>query len=111
MIIRGISQRQQSIFDVIVAKNVLVACINPHVSLDEVPPYLALSYTWGDSSQKGRVLVGDTLLHVTKNLEAALIPLTPEDEPLTLWMDCLSIDRENAVEKPEKVQQMRQTYT
>ncbi|KAF1834632.1 hypothetical protein BDW02DRAFT_568866 [Decorospora gaudefroyi] len=72
-------------------------------------PYSALSDTWGDLNQKGLILVGDALFPViTKSLEVALNHLTPEDKPLTLWIDALCIDQADGVEKTEQVQQMHQ---
>ncbi|KFH43176.1 Heterokaryon incompatibility protein 6, OR allele-like protein [Hapsidospora chrysogenum ATCC 11550] len=87
-----------------------VACTISHVCLDQPPPYFALSYTWGDASQKARILIGDTPFDVTKNLEAALFHLAPDDVPLTLWIDALCIDQNDEVEKTEQVQQMKQIY-
>ncbi|KAI0570678.1 Heterokaryon incompatibility protein 6 OR allele-like protein [Pyrenophora tritici-repentis] len=57
------------------------------------------------------ILVGDALFHVTKSLEVALSHLTPEDKPLTLWIDALCIDQDDEVEKTEQVQQMQQIYS
>ncbi|KAM0227441.1 hypothetical protein ACHAP5_012177 [Fusarium lateritium] len=88
-----------------------VACTISHVSLDQPPPYFALSYTWGDVNQKGRILIGDTPFVVTKSLEVALVHLTPEDVPLTLWVDALCIDQDDEAEKAEQVQQMQQIYS
>lgn len=90
---------------------VSVSCAISHVSLDQPPPYFALSYTWGDASQKGHIFVGEAPFYVTKSLEVALIHLTPEDEPLTLWIDALCIDQDDEVEKTEQVRQMQQIYS
>lgn len=87
-----------------------VSCTVSHVSLDQPPDYVALSYTWGDASQKVRILVNEAHFYVTKNLEVALAHLTPEDKPLVLWIDALCIDQDDEVEKTEQVQQMQQIY-
>jgi hypothetical protein len=91
--------------------SISVACTISHVSLDRVPPYYALSYAWGDQNQRGWILVGETPFCVTKSLEVALFHLTPEDEPLTLWIDALCIDQAHEAEKSEQVQQMNQIYS
>lgn len=91
--------------------DVRVRCTISHVSLGRTPPYLALSYTWGDASQTGIILVGNTFFHVTKNLEVALAHLTRDEEPLTLWIDALCIDQTDNAEKSEQVQQMQQIYS
>ncbi|KAF1960665.1 hypothetical protein CC80DRAFT_387660, partial [Byssothecium circinans] len=86
-------------------------CTISHVSLGQTPPYLALSYTWGDSSQTGIILVGGAFFQVGKNLEIALAHLTKDEEPLTLWIDALCIDQTDNVEKSEQVQQMQHIYS
>jgi hypothetical protein len=91
--------------------NISVACTISHVSLDRAPPYYALSYAWGDASQCGWILVGDTPFRITKSLEVALLHLIPEDKPLTLWIDSLCINQAHEAEKSEQVQQMHQIYS
>ncbi|KAK7422460.1 Folylpolyglutamate synthetase [Neonectria magnoliae] len=88
-----------------------VACTISHVSLDQPPPYSALSYAWGDASQKGSILVNGSRLLVTESLEIALVHLTPEALPLTLWIDALCINQADDVEKTEQVRQMKQIYS
>ncbi|KAF0645946.1 hypothetical protein FPSE5266_08102 [Fusarium pseudograminearum] len=88
-----------------------VACTISHVSLHQPPPYSALSYTWGDTSQKSRILIDGTSFNITKSLENALIHLRRKDLPLTLWIDALCIDQDDEVEKTEQVQQMHQIYS
>ncbi|KAJ8118409.1 hypothetical protein OPT61_g621 [Boeremia exigua] len=92
------------------SSEVRVRCTISHVSLDRPPPYLALSYTWGNVNHKVPILVGSTYLQVTSGLEVALAHLTPEYEPLILWIDALCIDQDDEVEKTEQVQQMQQIY-
>ncbi|KAH7078494.1 heterokaryon incompatibility protein-domain-containing protein [Paraphoma chrysanthemicola] len=104
--------QSESLTDAGVAEAELrVKCTISHVSLGRTLPYLALSYTWGDASKTGIILVGDALLKVGKNLEVALAHLTKDDEPLTLWIDALCIDQNDNVEKSEQVQQMHQIYS
>ncbi|KAL4725737.1 Folylpolyglutamate synthetase [Fusarium chlamydosporum] len=88
-----------------------VACTIFHVSLDHPLPYFALSYTWGDVHQKGCILVHGSPFYVTKSLETALIHLTPDDAPLTLWIDALCIDQNDEVEKAEQVRKMHRIYS
>ncbi|KAM5354050.1 hypothetical protein ACJ41O_000700 [Fusarium nematophilum] len=91
-----------------------VSCTISHVSLDQPPPYSALSYTWGDTSQKGSITVDEAPFTVTKSLEAALSHLAPDNEdegPLTLWIDALCIDQDDEAEKTEQVAQMQQIYS
>lgn len=90
---------------------VRVLCTISHVSLDRPPPYSALSYTWGDGSQTGFITVGESNFRVRKSLEVALFHLTPDVEPLSLWIDALCINQNNEGEKTEQVQQMQHIYS
>lgn len=88
-----------------------VSCTLSHVSLDNAPAYTALSYNWGDATQRLAILVNGATVMVTTNLEAALRHLRPQDEPFTLWVDALCIDQSDEVEKSEQLEQMRQIYS
>ncbi|TVY25852.1 Heterokaryon incompatibility protein 6,OR allele [Lachnellula hyalina] len=90
--------------------NSLVCCTIAHVSLDDPPPYNALSYNWGDQTRRSEILLDGARISVTANLETALRHLRLQDKPLTLWIDALCIDQEDDVEKSEQIDQMRQIY-
>jgi hypothetical protein len=42
---------------------------HPHVSLNALPRYHALSYTWGDPTKTKAILVDGVVVQVTNNLE------------------------------------------
>jgi len=97
--------------------------IVPHVILPSPGPYQALSYVWGDSTQKVRMNIyeGDKCLsvYVTQNLEAAIRDLTSPIrgryygkllQPLCLWVDALCIDQNNDQERSMQVQIMAEIY-
>lgn len=92
------------------AGSVEVACTVSHVSLDEVPPYIALSYTWGDIDHKRAIQLNGLPFLVTENLEVALRHLRLPRETRTLWIDFLCIDQDDEVERSEQVQQMGEIY-
>lgn len=89
----------------------LVFCEIFHVPLEQAPPYVALSYAWGSVIRKRPVLVNNATFFVGENLELALHHLTPQHEPFNIWIDALSIDQEDEVERTEQVQQMQQIYS
>ncbi|KAJ3542508.1 hypothetical protein NM208_g4060 [Fusarium decemcellulare] len=62
-------------------------------------------------TKKGCILVDGYSLLVTKNLDIALEHLTPETQPLTLWIDALCINQDDEVEKTEQVRQMKWIYS
>ncbi|KAL1636108.1 hypothetical protein SLS58_009957 [Diplodia intermedia] len=84
------------------------------VSLASRPYYEALSYAWGDDDPQQQRLhhvtfPGDEKIGVTANLHSALVHLRRAEvggRPRTLWVDALSIDQTDAVEKGAQVQMM-----
>lgn len=48
-------------------------CTIKHVStLDDLPEYYAISYTWGDSPKRGTILIDDNVVTIPHNAEVAL---------------------------------------
>ncbi|TVY15876.1 Heterokaryon incompatibility protein 6, OR allele [Lachnellula arida] len=91
--------------------NNLICCTISHASLDNAPPFTALSYSWGDQTQRCEILLNGAPISITKNLESALRHLRLQDKPLTLWIDALCIDQSDDVEKGEQIEQMGQIYS
>ena len=90
-----------------------ICCEISLVSLNGNPSYHALSYTWGDPNVTGHILLdGAAALAVTENLESALQHLrpSPNEEPLCIWIDAISIDQQNNDEKSWQVGMMRDIY-
>ncbi|KAI4192055.1 MAG: hypothetical protein LQ346_004508 [Caloplaca aetnensis] len=74
------------------------------------PVYEALSYAWGDSTDKYNIYVDRLPFPITRNLDVALRYLRKPDEPRRLWIDAICIDQENLVEKTHQVRMMRDIY-
>jgi hypothetical protein len=62
-------------------------------SLDDPPPYFALSYTWGDPHPARTVLVSGCEFTVTPNLFAFLQRFRHAKEPRLLWVDAVCINQ------------------
>ncbi|KAF2161879.1 hypothetical protein M409DRAFT_58660 [Zasmidium cellare ATCC 36951] len=89
----------------------LVKCSTILVAIKEAPPYVALSYAWGDPSVTKEVLLDEKRVEVTASLESALRHLKNSvDSSLALWVDYLCIDQGNEVEKAQQVSHMRDIY-
>lgn len=75
--------------------NRLISCTLTVVSLNNPPPYTALSYVWGDARYKKRVLVNESVVEITVNLEDALRHFEQELELVIIWVDalCMSLVR------------------
>jgi len=85
--------------------------------LESAPPYVALSYAWGDTSVKPRpVFVPENpsdrncerfyLIEVTENLFQALRQLQPLRDISHIWADAICINQTDKVEKTWQVQQL-----
>jgi hypothetical protein len=65
--------------------------ISIHTSLEAVnwadkPPYIALSYMWGDQTHPETILINEQTFAIGANLHEALRQLQTE-EPICLWVD------------------------
>ena len=111
---------RDDVFRAMIEKDFPMQCSIEHASLDDKPPYIALSYTWGDPTNKKPIHVTNedgtvTTLQVTQNLYAALRHIRPdllpniEDDAL-LWIDAICINQTDEYEKSWQVQQMLYIY-
>jgi hypothetical protein len=73
--------------------------------------YTALSYVWGDHSDKRTIFIGDKLFEVTRNLAAALHALRHNTKIFQMWADAISIDQTNIPERNQQVELMGQIYS
>lgn len=73
-------------------------------------PYEALSYTWGDASDKREITVNQQPFIITANLNTALQALRLPHQDRLLWVDAICIDQASDVEKSHQVGQMRLVY-
>ncbi|KAH6665416.1 heterokaryon incompatibility protein-domain-containing protein [Halenospora varia] len=80
-----------------------------HIS--QLPPYEALSYCWGDPSDKIPIdCNGSGGLSITKNLHSALLSLLPPDKPRLIWADAICINQEDIDERSAQVRLMKNIY-
>ncbi|KAH8682092.1 heterokaryon incompatibility protein-domain-containing protein [Xylariales sp. PMI_506] len=78
------------------------------LSTDNTGKYEAVSYTWGDESDKYAIQCNDGDLHVTRNCFHVLYHLRHESENRYLWIDAICIDQNN---KDECDQQLKLAWT
>lgn len=74
--------------------------------------YDALSYTWGDCSQKPSFTItcNDQEFQVHQNLNSALPFLARRDSQLPLWIDAICIDQSNDAEKLRQIRMMKSIF-
>jgi hypothetical protein len=85
-------------------------------------PYEALSYVWGDPTERRRIFVQDaeapmtkerwsSYLDITTNLYSALQRLRDPFIPRMMWIDAVCIDQTNLQERAAQVQFMVSIYS
>lgn len=84
-------------------KESLVCCRLKTISFDDIPSYIALSYTWGPEEPTAIIIVDNQLVRVRENLKNALQNIQSESEHIAIWIDALCIDQENDNEKTHQV--------
>ncbi|KAI2617741.1 heterokaryon incompatibility protein-domain-containing protein [Hypoxylon sp. NC1633] len=87
-----------------------VECDLSEEHIDNLPPFEALSYTWGDPDQRTPVYVAGEPFRVTANLATALRYLRYPDRPRSIWVDALCINQRNAHEVNVQIQYMTNIY-
>jgi hypothetical protein len=91
-------------------------CSLETISLDAqpTPVYVALSYVWGpvlDDHSLGHVYLNGTPITVTANLLVALIHLSTRcAREVPFWIDAISINQADLIERGQQVQLMQRIY-
>lgn len=100
-----------------------ILCLNPGqwndplrcslkpVDLGTAPAYEAVSYAWGDESERAVVWCDGSALSVTRNLFEALQVYRRRDRVRYLWADAICIDQVNVSERNHQVQLMAEIFS
>ncbi|MCJ1457088.1 hypothetical protein MMC28_007454 [Mycoblastus sanguinarius] len=81
-------------------------------SLDEPPPYVSISYTWGDPTATHQIHCSNgQVLGLTTNADILLCNLPDSCRGHYLWLDSLCIDQGNVLEKNHQVRLMKAIYS
>lgn len=87
-----------------------INCSLVYKTLDSNTAYNALSYVWGDQSEKRRISCNGMACMITVNLFHALTYIRNTRAEVLLWADALCIDQNNEAEKTRQVRMMRDIY-
>lgn len=88
-----------------------IRCKLTHVRFKGIKDYEALSYTWGNSKSKKKILMNGKTVAVTENLQSALEHLRLESDPRIIWIDALCINQNDTKERTHQVREMHQIYS
>ena len=87
--------------------------LKPVLLDDQKPvPYTALSYTWGHSHDRLKIVVNGQDFLATRNLKSALEHFRNTQDPIpTLWVDAICINQNHNGEKGEQVALMQSIFS
>ncbi|KEZ45811.1 hypothetical protein SAPIO_CDS1626 [Scedosporium apiospermum] len=88
--------------------------------LADAPPYIAVSYFWGDPNDTVPALVNSVTTQITKNLESALrsvgaggwadLAMSGTHGPWRIWADAICINQHDLSERSHQVSFMAEIY-
>ncbi|GAP86975.1 putative heterokaryon incompatibility protein [Rosellinia necatrix] len=87
-----------------------IQCALSHESLEQPPPYYAVSYTWGSPDVAGEVTLDGCAVPVRENLHQFLRHVRDPGASLALWVDALCIDQGSIPERNRQVPLMGEIY-
>lgn len=80
-------------------------------SIDQPPPYEALSYTWGGQPKDQVIYANGQKFFITKNAQDAMRQLRPKPgEFKYIWIDAICINQDDISEKSSQVSMMVEIY-
>ena len=88
-----------------------IRCSILTTSIDNPPPYHALSYCWGEGKPSHSVDIDGAVLSITASLDSALRHLRHKEETVMLWIDQICINQGDNHEKSEQVKMMPRIYS
>lgn len=110
----GSLSREDDTFRLIKLQNTLIGITEVDLvayPLSAAPPYIAISYTWGNPDQCHILVVGDAKLRVTASVYDIVQALKPStNEPLYLWIDFVCINQLDLAEKDYQIPLMCAIY-
>jgi hypothetical protein len=86
-------------------------CSLETVKLSQKPQYEALSYVWGNQSNPKTIVLDGYDFKVTQNLNDALRHLRHSESERLLWIDALTINQSDTLERNSQVWQMATIYS
>ena len=83
-----------------------IECDVRHVRLSDNPNFEAISYAWESEALPRTIYCDGKPLHITENLFRALWSFRSPTSTCSLWVDAISINQRDLVEKAEQVRMM-----
>ncbi|TDZ20759.1 Heterokaryon incompatibility protein 6, OR allele [Colletotrichum orbiculare MAFF 240422] len=87
-----------------------IVCDLVNVAIDNAPPYTALSYVWGNSTQTTSITCSGVQREVTVSLFEGLRRIRSRDKVEIAWADAICINQSDNIEKAGQVNLMGAVY-
>jgi hypothetical protein len=96
-----------------IGKRTRLRCDLKHISLSQVPVprYVAVSYCWGTGEERAPIVIDGQRATIPRTAADALRNLSRVACEAPLWIDAVSIDQYNLLEKSEQVSMMKDVYS
>ncbi|KAF7534369.1 hypothetical protein G7054_g6267 [Neopestalotiopsis clavispora] len=92
------------------SKKSTITCKVRYESLDQLPQYVAISYAWGDASDKKHIYLDGIYHEISASLFGALKALRRKKKKVLIWADALCINQQDNVEKSKQIKLMTRIY-
>ncbi|KAJ2896945.1 uncharacterized protein MKZ38_005089 [Zalerion maritima] len=87
-----------------------IKCEMFHEIVRDPPPYIAISYAWGDAGDTRKIRLDGVNVPVAASLHGALQAIRKDIASALVWVDALCIDQQNKEERTVQVQLMTSIY-
>jgi len=99
----------------IAAQDNRIFCSFGTTSIDDAPPYMAVSYRWGSPKRTHCLLITEsnsaTIIEINENCFKALCRITPQSTTRYVWIDAVCINQDDEEEKFHQIPLMGEIYS
>lgn len=88
-----------------------IECVLRSYPLNDCPPYIALSYTWGSKQQYRNIHLNGVQFPLGRNLWWFLLHMRLQERHGFYWIDAVCINQSDVREQNHQVQMMRSIYS
>ncbi|KAI1768225.1 HET-domain-containing protein [Hypoxylon sp. FL1150] len=86
-------------------------CVLQHGDIGSSPPYEAISYVWGNSTEKVEIICNGKPLVITAALGNVIRHFRSSSETRSLWADAVCINQNDNKERSRQVSRMKDIYS
>lgn len=104
------SQQQIRLLKICAGNPSIIKCELRHFNFATLPPYRAVSYTWGDPDYTTAIVLNGFSFYVRENLWDFLHVAEDKLRDTWLWIDAMCIDQDNFVERNSQVRMMQDIF-